>query len=123
MHFKKTLSLSEVLVSVSIFVGVVIFVSQAFNISINITRLAQNIILGCLVAEDKLWEIEQKYIDKTLESNFLEGEIKLHNRKFKWKYNIEDTEIEDIKQLNLDISWEEKKKKYSIDFSTFLFKK
>jgi hypothetical protein len=121
-RLRKAFSLLEVLITAAVLVTAIVFIFQAFTISLNAAKFSQDITLGCLLAEGKFWEIEQRNKDKIPQADYFEGEITMHNKKFAYKYTITDTDITGLKQLQFNVSWEEKRKTpYSMGFLTYLF--
>ncbi|MFA4888416.1 MAG: type II secretion system protein [Candidatus Omnitrophota bacterium] len=101
----KAFSLIEVLITVGILSGAIIYIFRAFTASLDSSRFSQHISLGCYFAEDTLWQIEQaNRFNNTLP---LIGEQKIQDKDFKYSYEIIDTAKAALKDLKLKVSWKE----------------
>lgn len=117
----KAFSLLEVLISVAILSTAIVVILRSFTSSLSSVRFSQNITMACFLAKNKLWEIEQKYKSDNSHLKDTGSEI-IQDKNFSWKYEINDAEIQGLKQLKFTVSWKEKarEKEYSMDFSTYL---
>jgi prepilin-type N-terminal cleavage/methylation domain-containing protein len=114
----KGLSLIEVLITVAILSSAIAVVLRAFASLLATTQYSQNITRATLLAEDKLWRLE----------NGLPFEDKERGEeKFTPAYTQTPDILPDFKDLELlkvSVSWEEKgASPYTIDFYTYLQKK
>lgn len=116
----KAFSLIEALIATAILSTAVIFLFRSFATVLSAMRLSQNITLAGYLAEGKLWEIEEMY--KYGENLPTPGTDTLQNTDFKWSYEISDADIQDLKKLNLTLSWRESLRlgEYSMNFLTYL---
>lgn len=117
---RKAFSLLEVLITVAILSSAIIFLFRSFAASLSSMRFSQHITLACYLAENNLWEIETR---SAAGANLpATSSKKLQNINFGWSYEISDTDIKDIKKLNLKTTWKENARKmdYSLDFLTYL---
>jgi len=125
LKFNKSFSLIEVLITVGIVSGVIIFIFRCFAASLGMSLFSQHISLGCYLAEDKLWQIEQAWQNNT-EKLPRPGVEKIQDRDFKWDYEISDSDPDatntTLKNLKLEVSWQEnfREKDYSLEFFTTL---
>lgn len=117
----RAISLIETLVTVAILSGGIVFIFRAFITTLSATKISQNIILGCLLTEDKVWQIDQKRAKGVAQNNYSEEKITLQNREFDFKYEISDTGSPKLKKLTSGISWlKNRQSDYSMDFFTYL---
>ena len=120
-RLNKAFSLIEVLISVAILSGAIVFIFRAFNTSLFAGRLSQDISVGCFLVEEKLWEIEQKKKNKTPFLNSAVEEYDTGEKKINISYISADTDIPALKQLNIKVEWPERgAKPYAMDFVTLL---
>ncbi|MBI4706487.1 MAG: prepilin-type N-terminal cleavage/methylation domain-containing protein [Candidatus Omnitrophica bacterium] len=117
----KAFSLIELLVTMAILAAGIVFIFRSFAASLAGVKLSQNITNACLLAENKVWEIGQHYKDgfSFPEQGAEESGVK----KFDWNSKFSDTEIAGLKKLDLIVSWPEGTMAYSMNFSTFVYKK
>ncbi|MFA4843036.1 MAG: prepilin-type N-terminal cleavage/methylation domain-containing protein, partial [Candidatus Omnitrophota bacterium] len=59
----KGLTLLEVLITVAILAGAIVFVFRGFLTALSATKFSQNVTLACLLAEDKIWKAENNFPD------------------------------------------------------------
>jgi len=121
MQKHKAISLIEVLITVAILTGGIVFVFRGFMTSLSAASLSQNIMLASFLAEDKLWQIEEMQKQKiALEDSGLET-VNVQNKEFSVKYEISSTNVEGLNKLNISVSWPRDKRAFnSFDFSTYL---
>jgi len=121
MKKQKTISLIEVLITLAILTGGIVFVFRGFMTSLSAANLSQNIMLSCFLAEDRLWQIEEMKKQKTTpEISGLEI-LNMQNKEFSVKYEISQTSIAGLDKLNISVSWpKDKRSSHSVDFSTYL---
>lgn len=122
LRYNKAFSLIEVLITVAILSTAIIFVFRSFTASLNTARFSQDITLASFLAEDKLWNIEKKFIANAA-LPFSGSEI-MQNRTFNWDYKITETQIANLSQFKFTVSWKEnvREKQYPIEFFTYLIK-
>ncbi|MCK9614256.1 MAG: hypothetical protein M0R48_01985 [Candidatus Omnitrophica bacterium] len=121
MKKNKAISLIEVLVTVAILTGGIVFVFRGFMTSLSAANLSQNIMLASFLVEDKFWQIEEMQKQKILPENSGLETIKVQNREFNVKYEISRTGIEGLSKLNVSVSWpKDRKNSHSVDFVTYL---
>lgn len=121
LRFIRGFSLIEVLITMGILAAGIVFIFRSFAASLAGVKLSQNITNACLLSEAKLWELSQRYRDGF---SFLEqGSDELEIKKFDWNLKLTDVGITGLKQINFNISWPEGAREYSMDFSTFVYKK
>jgi len=121
MKKRKAISLIEVLITVAILTGGIVFVFRSFMTSLSAANLSQNIMLASFLAEDKLWQVEAVQKQKiSLENSGLET-INIQSREFSAKYEISPTSLNGLSKLNISVAWpRDKRNSYSVDFSTYL---
>jgi len=121
MKKRKAISLIEVLITVAILTGGIVFVFRSFMTSLSAANLSQNIMLASYLAEDKLWQVEAAQKQKiSLENSGLET-VNIQSREFSTKYEILPTTIKSLSKLNISAAWlRDKRNSYSVDFSTYL---
>jgi type II secretory pathway pseudopilin PulG len=118
---RNAISLIEVLVTVAILSGGIVFIFRAFMTTLSAAKISQNIMLGCLLTEDRVWQIEQKRKKGVAQNNYSEEKTILQNREFNFKYEISDTDSSKLKKLTSVVSWPRNKQAaYSMDFFTYL---
>ncbi len=101
----------EVIITVAILSSAIVVVLRAFTAIISAAKLSQNITLACFFAEDKLWK---------LENNFPLQEDAEQESRFRYSYELLDTDTPKLKELKLNLSWEEKRNNpYSLEFYTY----
>lgn len=115
----RAFSLLEVIITVAILSTAIVFVFRAFTTVLSSVRFSQNINQACFFAEDQLWKIENNF---PLTAN--PEEENTPQTKFTYNYTLTDTDIPELKQLKLVVSWEEKRKNpYSLEFFTYILTK
>ena len=122
-NYLSGFTLIEVLITVAILSGGIIFLLRSFAACLSSTKFSQNIMLACLLAEEKHWEVEFDF-DNALKMPAPEREV-VQGKDFNWKYEVKGTNLSGLKELNLSILWEEnsRQKEYSIDFFNYLSSK
>lgn len=121
MQRQKAISLIEVLITVAILSGGIVFVFRGFMTSLSAANLSQNIMLASFLAEDKFWQIEEMQKQKMLKDNSGLETINVQNKEFNVKYEISRTGMDGFEKLNVSVSWpKDRKSSYSVDFSTYL---
>lgn len=115
----KAFSLVEVVITVGIISCAVILILRSFTAVIAATKLSQNISRACLLAENRLFWVENNLQppEEALPSPPKETDFTLTQE----SDGISDL-FPDLKLLLLNVSWQERKNKpYSLDFLTYLF--
>lgn len=113
-------SLLEVLIATAILSTAVIFIFRSFVTALSAVKLSQNITLAGYLAEDKLWEIGQAYrLGAPLTGS---GSDNQGYPAFNWSYEISDTDMQDLKELRLTLSWQQGRQpgEYSLGFLSYL---
>jgi len=123
--FNKAFTLVEVIITVGILSTAIVFVLRSFMAALSATQLSQNITLASFLAEDKLWEIEQKQKHSASPLGAEQGIEKIEERDFNWKYATTKLEESDLIELKFAVSFPEKRKenKYALEFLTYLMPK
>lgn len=113
-------SLTEVLITMAILVTGIVFVFRAFITSLACAKFSQNITVACLLAENKIWEIEENRKGNIDMETF--GSQTPQNKEYKWNYLISKTEGMELENMEFDLSWQEKpnEKEYLLKFITYL---
>lgn len=121
----KAFSLLEVIITVAILSTAIVFVFRAFTTVLSSVKFSQNITLACFLAEDKLWEIENKQKDTKGPLSTASGTEKIQEQDFNWDYTV--TEIQDLNlvELKFNVNWKEnvREKEYVLNFATYLIPK
>lgn len=113
-------SLAEVLITMAILVTGIVFVFRAFLTSMSSAKFSQNITMACLLAENKIWEIEENRKGSiAMETT---GSQSLQNKEYKWNYLISKIENMELEEMDFDLSWQEKpnEKEYLFKLITYL---
>jgi type II secretion system protein I len=107
----RSFSLLEVIITVAILSIAIVSIFRAFTTVLSTLKLSQNMTLACFLAEDKLWEIEQRQRDnvKPLEAS---GSETIQEREFKWDYTTEkdSSGLANLNKLVFIVSWQEKRR-------------
>jgi prepilin-type N-terminal cleavage/methylation domain-containing protein len=110
----RAFSLLEVIITVAILATAIVFIFQGFSAVLSSITLSQNITQACFLSEDKLWKLEN---DFPLSDSLWE---EAPYDKFSYTYESADTQINDLKQLKVLVSWPQKREKpYSLEFITY----
>lgn len=121
MKQRKALSLIEVLVTVAILTGGIVFVFRGFVISLSAAELSQNIMLASFLAEDRLWQIDHMKKQKIAQENSGSEKINMQDKEFNVKYEISQTGLAGFNKLDISVFWpKDRKNSYDINFSTYL---
>lgn len=117
--YNRSFTLLEVLVTVAVLATAITFVFRSFATSLSSVRLAQNITAACYLTEETMFELELANKFGLKLPDFQEQ--KIQNKIFNRKYEIQDTDTMNLKELNLEVSWQEnvREKDYSIELTTF----
>jgi type II secretion system protein I len=121
LRSNRAFSLFEVLVTVAILSTAVIFLFRAFTTSLNAAKISQDIFVACLLAEERLFDIEEgiRNNSPTLEE---EGGIAIHNKEFNWHYEVNSADTPFLKAIKLILYWSGKSaKEYSLEFINYLY--
>lgn len=114
----KAFTFIELMISAVILSVGLIFILQAFSSSLRATALARDTTLACLLAEDKIEELETK-IDKDIG---LSAQEQGSQDDLLWDYSITDVDnYFGLKMLNLKV-WRKKVKKEEqlLEITTYL---
>lgn len=121
MRMRKAVSLIEVLITVAILSGGIVFVFRAFTTSLSAANLSQNITLASLLAEDTFWQIGQMEKEKILQEISGANVEVTQNRDFNISYELSPTGVEGLNKLDVSVSWlKNKKDSYDCSFSAYL---
>lgn len=121
-------SLLEVIITVAILSTAIVFIFQAFTTVLSSSKFSQNITNACLLAEDKLLDIEQRQKETigVLVHDPLSTE-KIGVQYFDWEFVTETIKLDnsDLIKLTFTVYWQEniRKDKYSMEFLTYLLPK
>lgn len=118
----RAFSLIEVIITVAILSSAIVFIFRAFTALLSYAKLSRDITVACYLAEDKLWQVQQRWTDlkSPLEPS---GRELIQEQTFSWNYNTEEIQ-ESLTKLTLTVSWKEsinRQEEYSFD--TYLFPK
>jgi general secretion pathway protein I len=118
LQSKDGTTLLEVMIAVAIAsIALISFISLVVS-SMDIEDYARKITEATILGDDKLKEVERAGFP---EVGRTEGLIKEDEPKgFSYKLMVTDTPIEDVRQIELEILWENKKR--SVTLTTFVAK-
>ncbi|MCM8797230.1 MAG: type II secretion system GspH family protein [Candidatus Omnitrophica bacterium] len=119
----RAFSLVEILVTVAILSTAIIFVFRSFATSLYCAKLSQDITFVGLLAENKLWDIEQKQKASRRPLERESGEDEIDGKKIKWSYTIAKLEGYNLLvEAAFNFLWEErlKEKEYALNLLTYL---
>jgi len=109
------------LVTVAILSTAVIFLFRAFTVSLNVAKVSQDIFAACLLAEERMFGIEEGIRNNSLPLEG-EGKIILHNKEFNWRCEVNNVDMPFLKEIKLVLSWSGKSaKEYSLEFINYLY--
>lgn len=119
----KAFTLLEVIITVGILATGIVFLFRSFAMSLTVSKFSQDLSLACFIAEEKIWEAEEKQLGSAsfIEPDF--GTKQAQGRDFKWNYSVTGLpEFARLGLLKLDLSWKEgpREKGYSTEFLTYL---
>ena len=121
MKKRSAISLIEVLVTVAILSGGIVFIFRAFMTTLSAAKISQNIMLGCLLTEDRVWQLDQKREKGIAQDDYSEEKIILQNREFNFKYEVSGTDSSKLKKLTSVVSWPKNRQSgYDMEFFTYL---
>jgi type II secretion system protein I len=120
----KGFTLIEVLIALIILTGGIVFIFRSFIISQTALGIFQDTTQACLLAEDKMLEIEEGYRKNIGVKDADSGEQIIQRKNFQWDYTIVGTDASALKNLELVISWQGRRSedKRSLKFFTYLIK-
>jgi hypothetical protein len=96
-----------VVITVAILSTAIIFIFRVFTTVLSSEELCQDILHASLLAEARLWEIEQGWQD--LSSS---GQETIQGKEFNWNYLTTDLpDSTDLKKLEFSLSWQENNKR------------
>lgn len=114
----KAFSLLEVVVTVAIVSLALVFVLRGFSVILSSARLSQDITLACLLAEEKIWEVENGLATSGSRSQEIQA------RQFGWEYRQypeTSAPAADLVRLDLSVTWDASvARKEKLDISTYL---
>lgn len=118
---RRAFSLLEVIITLAILSAGIVFILRAFSASLYAAKFSQNITLACLLAEEKLWEIQEKQGGQ----EFLPAQNKetMQGRDFNWSYEAAKLEDSELTELKFNVSWREsaREKEYTLKFLADLY--
>lgn len=119
-NFLAGFTLAEVLITMAIMVTGIVFVFRAFVTSMICAKFSQNITIACLLAGNKIWEIEENHKGGiAMETS---GSQASQNKEYKWNYLISKIEGMELEEMEFDLSWQEKtrEKEYLLKLISYL---
>jgi prepilin-type N-terminal cleavage/methylation domain-containing protein len=118
----KGFSLIEVLIAVGILASALTFIFQGFVYMTNSVQLSRDITQGCFLAEERIWEVEQREQDNNPNLPEPNGSVQLGQKDFRWNYTLDKANAP-LNRINLKVSWPEKRDEdYAMDFTAYLYK-
>lgn len=121
----RAFSLLEVIITVAILSTAIVFIFQAFTTVLASSKFSQNITHACLLAEEKLLDIEQRQKESTALLDPDSGIQRIGVQDFKWDFVRSQLPNSNLIEVTFTVSWQEnvRKKEYSIKFLTYLLPK
>lgn len=121
IRHNKGFTLLEVVVAVAVVSLSALFVLRAFAQSLESMRVSRDLTLACLVGEEKMWDIRQRY---RASHALLSGKDSrsMHGKDFTCAWVMERPPATNLTQISLDVSWEgnSPRKTQTINFHTIL---
>ena len=113
--------LLEVVVSVAILAGGLIFVLRSFTGSLKAMTTSQNYMRACLLLEDKMWELEQAARSEGgIVPGEYDGTLLSGNKSFEWHLQVDKLEDINLGEVNLRVSWQEGRGMQDASLITYL---
>jgi len=121
----KAFSLLEVLITSAILTSAIVFVFRSFSACIWGLSSSRNVNYACLLAEGKLWEMEQRQSASVNAIPKDSGIEEVSGKTFQWDYETAGLTQSNLVEADLTISWEERPRKESasLKFTTYLISK
>jgi Tfp pilus assembly protein PilV len=115
---QSAFSLLEVVIAVGILSAGITVVMQALTFCARASGLSSDYIQAVLLVNDKLQECELK--ERQSAGQYDPREESGSSGKFNWHYIIEDLATVKLYRLDLEVSWQRRKRKDSLQVSTYL---
>lgn len=128
-QFKKSVTLIELMVTVSILAIGIVGVVRALIVVAGAINYAENKILAARLLDSKVLELYELSLgDKEVFEADLGGQIELVDKDFKWQAGIssfirDEIEHKELKEINLKVSWQEANKQKDESSVFYLFLK
>lgn len=101
---KKGFTLLEIIVAMVIVVVGLVLISQAFSIGLRAVRVSDKLTVAKFLAEQKITELELQGFSTLQSTN---GDFGEDYPGFTWQEVVSATDLDNLKQVDLTISWPE----------------
>lgn len=119
-QFNNAFTLLEVLVTTAIISIGLTFIFRSFTTALAASKLSNEILSACYLAEDKAWQLEQLYCCQAVKPDLNPPPAET-NSGLNCSYEISDTESRDLKKLKLVITFgKNEREARNLDFLTYL---
>ncbi len=113
-NMKRNFTFVEMMITVVILSIGLIFILQGISSSINATGLSQQITEACILAENKISELEMELF----RGKGINLEERGENERLDWNYTIRDTEKPKLSELHFKVL--NKRKREILEITTYL---
>ena len=115
----KGFLLLEVMVSITVLSIGLVLVLSSFMRSIRAIEISEDYFRAGLLLEEKIYEV----LNSDIEEGLSEGVFADFGNRFSWNLSIENLEqegFENISEVSLEVSWDQRNKRQSIPVSTYI---
>jgi len=113
MKNKKGILLFEVVVAVTVLAVGLTIVSRSFTSCIRALEIARDYNTAIILAEQALWDLENKEVDSWERDGEFEGKAN-----FSWQQDNEDVEGLKLKDVELGVKWKRRNRDYKLTIAT-----
>ncbi len=120
MNSKNAFTLVEVLIALAVLVSGIVFVFRSFTVSLAAVQVFQDTALACLLAEDKMLEIEENDSISIIDSD--SGSEIFQGKKFDWSYSMAtNASVFALKNFDFAVSWQGRRGEGKHGFKLFTY--
>ena len=122
LKYNKGFSLIEVVIASGIAATAIVFILRGFTQSLMAVRISENITLASFLAQEEIFDIEQKVKNGAAMQNF-SGQETSQGRSFKWDFSLLENDA-GLKELDLAVSWlDSARGEQAVNFKSLLISK
>jgi len=111
-------TLLEVMIAISILAIAMVVILGLRNRAIDLNGYARDLTTASLLAQSKMGEWELKGFPDTGETS---GEFGKENPDFKWQVIVTPTPFDDLRELEVIVSWKRGIRDETLDLTTYVF--
>lgn len=113
-------TLLETILASIILCAAVLALGAISSRSLRAMQLAEHKKVATALADRQMTVIDYIGIDEFIELGQMEGTVERVSPEYRWQVTTESTEIDDLRKVNVTVSWAERSHLYSVSLDTVL---